>query len=92
VVRIKEAAMLSAVRKFGNSAGIIIPKPLLAEMGAQAGDSVNLRIEEGRIIIERVVDAVRKGWAADAQRLAADGDDGLTWPEFDNDEDTNLAW
>lgn len=84
--------MLSAVKKFGNSAGVIIPKPLLAQMGARAGDSVNLRIEEGRIVIERIVEPVRKGWAEDAQRLAADGDDGLTWPEFGNDEDANLTW
>ena len=53
--------MLSAVKKFGNSAGIIIPKPLLAELGAQAGDSVNLRFEQGRIISERAVPPTRDG-------------------------------
>jgi antitoxin MazE len=37
--------MLSAVRKFGNSAGVIIPKPLLSEIGAKAGDSVELKVE-----------------------------------------------
>ncbi len=84
--------MLSAVKKFGNSAGIIIPKPLLAELGAQAGDSVNLRFEQGRIIIERAVPPARNGWAQDAQRLAAEGDGDLTWPEFGNDGDVDLAW
>lgn len=84
--------MLSAVKKFGNSAGVIIPKPLLSELGAQAGDSVDLRIEEGRIVIERVVGPARKGWAEDAQRLAAGADDGLAWPEFGNDEDAKLIW
>jgi antitoxin MazE len=87
-----EAQMLSAVKKFGNSAGIIIPKPLLAELGAQAGDSVNLRAEQGRIVIERAAPPARKGWAQDAQRLAAEGDDDLAWPEFGNDEDADLAW
>lgn len=84
--------MLSAVKKFGNSAGVIIPKPLLAELGAQAGDSVNLRFEQGRIVIERAVEPARKGWAEDAQRIAADGGDDLEWPEFGNDEDTDLKW
>ncbi|SEI11561.1 antitoxin MazE [Rhizobium tibeticum] len=84
--------MLSAIKKFGNSAGVIIPKPLLSELGAQAGDEVDLRVENGRIVIERVARPVRKGWAADAQRLAAERDDGLVWPEFGNDEDETIAW
>ena len=84
--------MLSAVKKFGNSAGVIIPKLLLAELGAQAGDSVNLRFEQGRIVIERTAGPARKGWAEDAKRLAMEGDDSLDWPEFGNDEDANLTW
>ncbi|MBN9245277.1 MAG: AbrB/MazE/SpoVT family DNA-binding domain-containing protein [Mesorhizobium sp.] len=84
--------MLSAVKKFGNSAGIIIPKPLLAELGAQAGDSVNLRLEQGRIVIERAPGPARKGWAEDARRLAAEEDDMIVWPEFGNDEDAGLTW
>jgi antitoxin MazE len=84
--------MLSAVKKFGNSAGVIIPKPLLVELGAQAGDSVNLRFEEGRIVIERAAPPVRKGWAEDAQRLAMEDDGALDWPEFGNDEDAKLTW
>lgn len=84
--------MLSAVKKIGNSAGIIIPKPLLAELGAQAGDSVSLRFEDGRIVIERAAPPARKGWAQDARRLVAEGDADLSWPEFGNDEDFDLAW
>jgi len=84
--------MLSAVRKFGNSAGVIIPKPLLAELGAEAGDSVNLRFEQGRIVIERAVPPAREGWARDARRLAAEGDGDLAWPGFGNDGDADLTW
>jgi len=84
--------MLSTVKKIGNSAGVIIPKPLLAELGAQAGDSVELRIEDDRIVIERVAAPARAGWAADAMRLAAAVDDDLVWPELANDEDEKLTW
>lgn len=84
--------MLSAVRKFGNSAGIVIPKPLLSEIGARAGDKVELRIEEGRIVIEPVTASFRQGWAEDAARLAAGNDDGLAWPEFANEDDDELTW
>jgi len=84
--------MLSAVKKIGNSAGVIIPKPLLAEFGVEAGDSVELKVEAGRIVIERVANPPRKGWAEDARRLAAAEDDKLEWPEFGNEEDAALTW
>jgi antitoxin MazE len=84
--------MLSAVKKFGHSAGVIIPKPLLAEFGAQAGDNIELRVEAGKIVIERVDTPPRKGWADDARRLAAEGDDEPLWPDFANDEDAKLTW
>ena len=84
--------MLSAVKKFGNSAGIIIPKPLLAEFGVEAGDSVELKVEAGRIVIERVINSPRQGWADDAKRLTSIGDDRVDWPEFGNEEDAALKW
>lgn len=84
--------MLSAVKKIGNSAGVIIPKPLLAEFGVETGDSVELKVEAGRIVIERVTNPPRKGWAEDAKRLAATEDDALEWPEFGNEEDVALKW
>ena len=34
----------------------------------------------------------RQDWAADAARLAAEGDDALAWPEFANDDDSTLVW
>lgn len=67
--------MLSAVKKFGNSSGVIIPKSLSVEFGVEAGDSVELKVEAGRIVIERVINPPRQGWADDAKRLAATGDD-----------------
>ncbi|KQS83255.1 MULTISPECIES: AbrB/MazE/SpoVT family DNA-binding domain-containing protein [unclassified Rhizobium] len=84
--------MLSAVKKFGNSSGIIIPKPLLAEVGVETGDSVELKVEAGRIVIERVATVPRQGWADDAKRLADTEDDMLTWPEFGNSEDETFKW
>lgn len=84
--------MRSAVKKIGNSAGIVIPKPLLAEIGAKAGDGVELTVDQGRIIIEPVQAKARAGWAEDAKRLAEAGDDEPLWPEFSNAEDAELIW
>ncbi|WP_377295555.1 AbrB/MazE/SpoVT family DNA-binding domain-containing protein [Rhizobium sp. SGZ-381] len=39
------------VRKIGNSEGIIIPKEVLDRVGVRAGDSLELREEDGKIIL-----------------------------------------
>ncbi len=84
--------MQSSLKKIGNSAGVLIPKPMLAEIGAKAGDSIDLTVENGRIIMQLAVNAPRAGWAEASRRLAAEGDDGLVWPEFANDDDAELRW
>ena len=84
--------MQSAVKKFGNSAGVIIPKPMLSEIGAQAGDKVDISVRDGRIVIQLLASDQRQGWAEDAARLAATGDDGLVWPEFSDDTDDEWTW
>ncbi|MDB5480639.1 MAG: AbrB/MazE/SpoVT family DNA-binding protein [Caulobacteraceae bacterium] len=84
--------MRSAVRRMGNSSGVIIPKPLLREIGAKAGDDVDMSVEGGRLVITPVPTKPRATWADDARRLAEDGDDALVWPEFGNADDDTLTW
>jgi antitoxin MazE len=84
--------MQSSLKKIGNSAGVLIPKPLLAEIGAKTGDSIDLTVENGRIVMELVAKAPRVGWAEASKRLAAEGDEGLVWPEFANEGDDQLTW
>lgn len=84
--------MQSSLKKIGNSAGVLIPKPLLAEIGAKTGDSIDLTVENGRIVMELVAKLPRAGWAEASKRLAAEGDDGLIWPEFANEGDDQLTW
>jgi len=84
--------MRSTVRKMGNSSGVIIPKTLLTEIGAKAGDDVELRVEEGRLIIVPSRETPRAGWEEDAKRIAEAGDDSLVWPDFGNADDDRLQW
>ena len=84
--------MRTALRKMGNSTGIIIPKPMLTEIGAQVGDSVEISVEDGRVVVAPSPKHVRQGWAEAAKRLAAEGDDGLVWPEFGNEGDQDWTW
>jgi antitoxin MazE len=57
--------MKSQVRKVGNSHGVIIPKPLLDEIGIADGDLVNLKVnKKGRIVLSPVRTEARAGWAS----------------------------
>jgi antitoxin MazE len=84
--------MKTAIRKMGNSHGVIIPKPLLAEVGATANDEVDMGVENGRIVIAPIRKRPRAGWAAASKRLAATRDGDLVWSEFGSDADKQLKW
>jgi len=82
--------MKVAIRKMGNSRGIIIPKPVLAQVGLE--EEAEMSIEHGAIVLRRPRKGVREGWAEASQAIAASGDDALVWPEFGNAQDSKLAW
>jgi antitoxin MazE len=82
--------MRVTLRKMGNSSGVIIPKPFLAEIGATG--AVEMAVEDGRIVIEAERRMPRQGWAEASRALAEAGDDGLFWPEFGNVDDEQLEW
>ena len=73
--------MKSQVRKVGNSHGVIIPKPLLDEIGIADGDVVNQKVnKKGRIVLSPVRTEARAGWAADSKALVQAGETGRVWP------------
>ena len=82
--------MRIAIRKLGNSQGIILPKPLLAQAGLT--DEADVRLENGTITLRPVKRSPREGWAEASESIAAAGGDGLAWPEFGNQGDKALKW
>lgn len=84
--------MRAMVRKLGNSSGLIIPKPLLAEIGVEIGDVFDVTAEEGRIVLAPVPRRNRAGWAEASRRIALADDDAPVWPEFGNSDDADLVW
>lgn len=79
-----------AVRKMGNSQGVLIPKPILAQVGLEG--TADLQVRDGVIEIRPVRRNPREGWDQDAKRLAAEGGDVLVWPELANEADDELVW
>ena len=79
-----------AIRKMGNSHGVLIPKPILAQVGLEG--TADLQVRDGVIEIRAVRRNPREGWSDDARRLAEQRDDALVWPEFSNDGDSELVW
>jgi antitoxin MazE len=82
-----------AIREMGNSRGVLIPKPILAQLGLEG--TADLQVRGGVIelrAVRRVRREPRKGWAEDAQRVAAEGDDALVWPELENESDADWVW
>jgi len=84
--------MRAAVRKLGNSSGVIIPKSLLRDLGVADGDPVEMTLEAGRIVLVPIKRRVRTGWAEASASIAEARDDALVWPEFGNVEDEILTW
>ena len=83
--------MKTAIRKMGNSQGVIIPKPLLAELGVNANDPVDIRVKKGRIVIEPIKRQPRAGWAGESKAVHAASEDRLTWLEFPSDDGKDPA-
>lgn len=82
--------MRIAIRKLGNSRGVIIPKPLLEQVGLKR--EADLRVENGAIVLRQPKKGARQGWAEASRKIAQAGNDALVWPEFPNENDANLKW
>jgi antitoxin MazE len=77
---VAEQIMEVAIRKMGNSQGVLIPKPILAQVGLEG--TADLQVRDGVIEIRPVRRNPREGWAEDA----------LVWPELASEGDEALVW
>lgn len=80
------------IRNIGNSKGVVLPKPLLAQAGLDDATAAQVSVEDGAIVLRRPAVAPRQGWAEAARKLAAQGDDALLMGEFGNADDAELSW
>ncbi len=81
-----------AIRNIGNSKGLVLPKPLLAQVGLADEAFAEVWVEGGNIVLRKPSQAVRAGWAKAAAAVAAQGEDALLMGEFANADDAELVW
>ena len=79
-----------AIRKMGNSLGVLIPKPILVQLGLDG--AADLQVRDGVIEIRPIRRNPREGRAEDARRIDEQGDDGLVLPELPDASDAELVW
>jgi antitoxin MazE len=82
--------MHAAIKRMGNSAAILLSKPVLAHLGVSTGDVLDLDLIEGRVVLSALPRHPREGWAQAAKALGALEADGAVWPYFENDGDDAL--
>ncbi|MGA9069779.1 MAG: AbrB/MazE/SpoVT family DNA-binding domain-containing protein [Terracidiphilus sp.] len=82
--------MLATIRRLGNSQGILIPKPLLQQLGLE--DQAEMRVEGDALVLRKPKAAPRTGWAEASRKLAAAEEDALALPEFANEADAEWTW
>jgi antitoxin MazE len=78
------------VRRIGNSLGIVIPKPVLAQVGLS--ERADLTVERGAIVLRKPRRAARTGWGDAARSVAIADEDELLMGEFANAADAELEW
>lgn len=81
-----------SIRQIGNSQGVLIPKPLLAQVGLERATGAEMTIEAGALVLRRPAKLLRAGWADAAKALAEQGEDELVMGEFGNQADAELTW
>lgn len=81
-----------SIRQIGNSQGVVIPKPILIQMGLSGEEGAEMTVEGDALVLRRPASPVRAGWAEAAKKIAACGDDELVMGEFGNADDKELTW
>jgi antitoxin MazE len=82
--------MKTTIRRMGNSQGVLIPKPILAQLGLE--DEVEMEVENDAIVLRKPQKKAREGWSDASKAIAEAGDDTLLMGEFPNADDAELSW
>ncbi|MBC7597876.1 MAG: AbrB/MazE/SpoVT family DNA-binding domain-containing protein [Polaromonas sp.] len=82
--------MRIAIRRIGNSKGMIIPTSMLAQLGLETEADVS--IVDGALVVRAPAKPPRCGWGEASKHLALVDDDALVMPEIANADDAEITW
>ena len=82
--------MKVVIRRIGNSQGVVIPKPLLAQAGLET--EAEMTVEDAALVIRKPSPAPRAGWAEAARKIAQANDDVAVMGDFANADDAENTW
>lgn len=84
--------MKTAIRKMGNSHGILIPKPFLLQTGLDIGE-VEIQVQDDAIVIRKPRRNPREGWAEACRAIASGGvEPPIVWPLLPASNPTEISW
>jgi antitoxin MazE len=83
--------MLVSLVRIGNSKGVRLPQSVIETCGL--GDRIDLRVEDGRVVLSAAAGS-REGWDKAFKAMAAAGDDRLLDPEtaVESFDDHEWTW
>jgi len=87
--------MLTSLRQIGNSRGVLIPAVFLAS--CQIEDQVDMRLQDGQIVIKPVRGTLRDGWFVDAAAptdavLTQENAQAQSWSDALVADDSEWVW
>jgi len=80
------------IRNTGNSKGIVLPKPLLAQAHLEGELTADIHVIDGAIVVRKSHKSPRQGWAQAAAELVGQGDAALIMGEVGNASEEDLQW
>ena len=85
--------MRTALRKMGNSTGVILPRAILGQVGLASGAIMDVSVEGERVVLSPIPQERRSGWAEAAAAIGPSDDaEASAWQSFGNEGDANLRW
>jgi antitoxin MazE len=85
--------MRTALRKMGNSTGVILPRAILGQAGLATGTAMDVTVEGERLILTPVHQDRRADWKEAASAIAQSSDaEAAAWEAFGNEDDAELTW
>ena len=85
--------METALRKIGNSTGMVLPRAVLNATGLSLGAKVAIAVEGERIILTPLANGIRAGWGLAAAEVAGQADtEADDWQRVPGPDHADLKW